>query len=159
MPEAPSYTAGKPDNAGGPLPASTYTWKPVYIQWHLVCTCGGPPRGRAGDQPHRVINGSRYVQSVTLVPYIWKGPSRQSAHRSNLRDMKQAPGWKPHGPRGQLVNCDSRHVDRPDRIHRKARPQRPASNCLQHLDPNRRKNFKDHSDNKVELMCSRSHAV
>ena len=40
----------KPDNAGGPLPGSTYTWKPVYAGGLAVCTWEAQQSGRPGDK-------------------------------------------------------------------------------------------------------------
>ena len=50
MPEAILYTAGKPDNAGGPLQGSTYTWKPVYAGGLIVSIREGRQSGRPGDK-------------------------------------------------------------------------------------------------------------
>ena len=48
--EAVLYTTGKPDNAGGPLEGSTWTWKAVKAGGHIVCTREARLSGRPGDK-------------------------------------------------------------------------------------------------------------
>ena len=50
MPEALLYISGKPDNAGGPLEISTYTWKVVYAGGLNVCIREARHSWRPGDQ-------------------------------------------------------------------------------------------------------------
>ena len=50
MPDAIWYISGKPDNAGGPLQGSTYTWKPVYAGGLIVSIREGRQSGRPGDK-------------------------------------------------------------------------------------------------------------
>ena len=50
MPDAIWYISGKPDNAGGPLQGSTYTWKPVYAGGLIVPIREGRQSGRPGDK-------------------------------------------------------------------------------------------------------------
>ena len=49
MPEAIWYTAGKPDNAGGPLEGSTETRKPIYAEGLILCVWEAGPCGRPKD--------------------------------------------------------------------------------------------------------------
>ena len=50
MPEAILCTPAKPDNAGGPLPGSIYTWKPVCAGGLIVCIWEARQSGRPGDK-------------------------------------------------------------------------------------------------------------
>ena len=49
MPEAILHTCGKPDNAGRPLDAYTYTWTAVKTGGHLMCRREAQISGRPCD--------------------------------------------------------------------------------------------------------------
>ena len=86
MPEAVLYTAGKPDNAGGPSPGSTYTWKPVYAGSLAVCTWEARQSRSLVIKTHCEIDGSRFMPEAMWYTSVKPG-EEGNGHTSTLTDM------------------------------------------------------------------------
>ena len=88
------YTTGKPDNAGGPLQGSTYTWKPVYAGDLIVCIREARQSGRPGDK-YTV----RYMEAGPgRRPYCIQlgSPTMREAHSKNYIDVEAGLCRRPY---------------------------------------------------------------
>ena len=88
------YTTGKPDNAGGPLERSTYTWKPVYAGGLIVCTREARQSGRPRDKRRC----SLFVVAEKFAPGPGHGPGRPRPASARPPPLKLPTPTHPHPP-------------------------------------------------------------
>ena len=97
QPEAILCTTGKPDTVGGPVPGSTYTWKPVYAGGLMVCVREALQSGRTCDKTHCKIHGSRSMQKA-----IWY--THGKPNNAGGRSPGSTHTWKPVSAGGLIVS-------------------------------------------------------
>ena len=132
MPNAISYTPGKPDKVGGPLAGSTCTWKSVCAGRLMIC---GRDTRQSGT-PSQKYTLSHMAEGESPKSYCRHLGDTAKARCSVIPRLQHtwimAHGWEPcgHGDHAKKISC-SRYADRPATTHRKAHNQSNARNGSQ----------------------------